>query len=86
MQKLSHEVAQLELAIEEIEAREKAAALAAPAEPADAGEAAAESGETASPDEKRKPARPPITGTPAARDGGACAGGRLPRLRGPRSR
>jgi transposase len=53
-EKLAHEVAQLELAIEEIEAREVAAA---PAEPADAGEAAAESGETASPDEKRKPAR-----------------------------
>jgi transposase len=59
-EKLAREVAQLELAIEEIEASETAAPPAVTAEPGeatDAGEAAAETAATTPPDEKRKPAR-----------------------------
>ena len=59
-EKLSREAAQLELAIEEIEANEVAAAPAVTAEPAEAADtetAAAEPGETSSSEEIRKPAR-----------------------------
>jgi transposase len=57
-EKLAREVAQLELAIEEIEANETAAAPAVTAEPADATDTGAvAAAETASPDEMRKPAR-----------------------------
>ena len=65
-EKLSREVAQLELAIEEIEASDATAAAptaaADPAEAADGGEADAEPGETATPDVKRKPARRRLPG------------------------
>ncbi len=59
-EKLYREVAQLELAIEEIEAGETATAPTAaadPAETADDGQAVAQPGDTASSEEKRKPAR-----------------------------
>jgi transposase len=59
VEKLSREVAQLELAIEEIEASEGTVPAGAvdPADAADSGDAAAESAETTASAEPRKPAR-----------------------------
>jgi len=66
-EKLAREAAQLELAIEEIEASEGTAAepptpAADPAEAADGSEAGGEPGDTGSPDARRKPARRRLPG------------------------
>ena len=65
-EKLAREVAQLELAIEEIEASEVTAAAPTPAvepaEAADGGEAGAEPGDVASADARQKPARRRLPG------------------------